>query len=37
MANPTGFYNLEKTGAQITKLLNDAQIDLGGIAKGYIK
>ena len=25
MANPTGFYNLEKTGAQITKLLNDAQ------------
>ena len=25
MANATGFYNLEKTGAQITKLLNDAQ------------
>ena len=25
MANTTGFYNLEKTGAQITKLLNDAQ------------
>ena len=25
MANPTGFYNLEKTGAQITKLLNDAR------------
>ena len=25
MAETRGFYNLEKTGAQITKLLNDAQ------------